>query len=752
VNGRNLDPAHDDWARAIQIGRRLNEWADGGRPGGDRPSVDAADIGDRPEVEGLIGVIDALTLSRTGIRHLLRQGVLRASPDSAFQAELGDYGIIEVIGQGGMGVVLRAVDRKLDRDVALKIMRGDLATDPSARARFRREAKAAAQLRHPNIVTIHEVGEQDGHPFMIMEYVDGPSLSEYVCRQGALEGKESGEIFRQVIEGLVRAHDAGIIHRDIKSSNVLLDSREGTAKIADFGLAHVVGLRTRITAPDAVFGTPEYMSPEQAQGCDRVDERSDLYSAGVVLYEMLTGRVPFQAESPSAVVHMILNDIPKDPYDRGVRVDRRMANLAMRLLAKRPEDRFDSAEAVLQALDRPAAIGLPERRRHVLRRVWISVSIVLLLMLVAFWNGLRSPRIAPSVRSSSGEIMFVRPEQNGTTGTNRIFATVGDSEKPQVLYEFPERHASIAGAQVLDIDAQGTQIVLAGLDRPIRGASLYAIDGAGKELWSLDVTDEHLWPGCDGQNDWACYRIVAANVDGRPGDEAIILCSDVHDYPTRISVVDPREGEFIGTFWHSGDLIDMVVLDNFFAPNQPAIAACGLNNKLDGHDDRLVDGERQFSAWDMTPVVMILDPAALSGVGPPATRVPWMEPSLPYAYAFLEMPYIRNCLHIEYERGSGERKERRPGPEYADDDFAGIADLNRLPVRQREDNAILELVVYGLDAQDHNRPRGALLLDRCLNLVNIMPTNTGGETIGRTLGYWRENWRILVQANDCVAP
>ena len=204
---------------------------------------------------------------------------------------LGPYQIIDVIGRGGMGIVLRALDTKLNRIVAVKVLAPDLAANPNARRRFLREAQAAAAVSHPHVVTIHAVDE-DKLPYLVMECVVGQSLQEKLDRAGALRLTEILRIGRQVAEGLAAAHEQGLIHRDIKPANILLENGVERVKITDFGLARAAD-DVAITRTGEVSGTPQYMSPEQARG-EHVDQRSDLFSLGCVLYAMCTGRPPFR--------------------------------------------------------------------------------------------------------------------------------------------------------------------------------------------------------------------------------------------------------------------------------------------------------------------------------------------------------------------------------------------------------------------------------------------------------------------------
>ena len=220
---------------------------------------------------------------------------------------ISHYRILEKLGEGGMGVVYKAEDTTLKRTVALKFLPSELTRDANAKERFIREAQAAAALNHPNICTIYEVGEHDGQSFIAMELVEGQSLKERIER-GPLPIDEAISLAIQAGEGLGEAHEKGIVHRDIKPGNIMLAAR-GQVKILDFGLARL-GTHTKLTKADTTLGTVAYMSPEQSSGKD-VDRRTDIWSLGVVLYEMITGQRPFTAEYEAAVVHSILNDEPE---------------------------------------------------------------------------------------------------------------------------------------------------------------------------------------------------------------------------------------------------------------------------------------------------------------------------------------------------------------------------------------------------------------------------------------------------------
>ena len=260
------------------------------------------------------------------------------------------YELGEPLGSGGMGYVYLARDRLLERDVAVKLLRGQYAEDEEFVERFRREAHNAASLSHPNIVSIYDRGETgDGGYYIAMEYVTGGALSDRIDRAGALPAHTAAEVSSQVADALGAAHKAGLIHRDIKPHNVLVTDR-GDVKVADFGIARAAE-ETSISRTSAVLGTAAYMSPEQALGKE-LGPQSDLYSLGVVLYEMLTGDVPFTGASPTAVSLMHVNEEPRPPAEVAPDVPAGMNALVMKLLSKEPGQRYGSAAELVEDLDR----------------------------------------------------------------------------------------------------------------------------------------------------------------------------------------------------------------------------------------------------------------------------------------------------------------------------------------------------------------------------------------------------------------
>jgi hypothetical protein len=274
----------------------------------------------------------------------------------------GDYELVEEIGRGGMGVVYRAIQRSLGRVVAVKmLLRRDLASTADL-SRFRSEAEAAAQLDHPGIVSIFEVGERDGHPFYSMRLIEGTTLARRLA-QGPLPPREAAELLATVADAVQAAHTRGVLHRDLKPSNILIDV-EGRPHVSDFGLAKRLEADASVTHTGAILGTPCYMSPEQAAGSrGDVGPASDVWSLGAILYQQLTGRPPFQASSPMDTLLAVLESDPPVPRSIDPRVDRDLEMIALKSLQKPQELRYASA-AELAADLRAFLAGEPVAARR----------------------------------------------------------------------------------------------------------------------------------------------------------------------------------------------------------------------------------------------------------------------------------------------------------------------------------------------------------------------------------------------------
>jgi eukaryotic-like serine/threonine-protein kinase len=353
------------------------------------------------------------------------------------------YTLISKLGSGGMADVWLARDDMLDRRVALKFLHERFAQDVSFVERFRREAQSAAGLQHPNVVGVYDRGEDEGRHWIAMEYVEGAMLKDLIER--GLSVSESVEIVRQILAGAKFAHARGIVHRDLKPQNVLVDA-EGRARVTDFGIARAGA--SEITATGSVLGTAQYLSPEQAQGLE-ITAGSDLYSVGVILYEALTGQVPFDAETPVAVALKQVSERPRPPSELNPAVPKALDAVVLRALVKKPQDRFATADEFLRALDAAeadpsgeslrdtaafAAVGAlaaeelsaaaPEPRdRWLTRNRAIALAVVaLVLAALAAWLLLRDDAeevAVPSVLEQQVSIARAALEDDGLEVTER---------------------------------------------------------------------------------------------------------------------------------------------------------------------------------------------------------------------------------------------------------------------------------------------------------------------------------------------
>jgi non-specific serine/threonine protein kinase len=289
------------------------------------------------------------------------------------------YQIIEKLGSGGMGEVFLAEDMKLNRRAALKFLPPQLVSDEEFKARFTREAQAAAKLNHPNIITIFEVSEHEGRPYFAMEHVEGESLKE-IIKSEDLSTDRVIDIVMQICEGLQAAHEAGIVHRDIKPSNILID-KDGRCRILDFGLA-AVQAEEKLTKSGSSLGTVNYMSPEQVQG-EKVDHRSDIFSLGVVLYEIITGQPPFKGEYDAAIIYSIVNDTPEPLARYKSDISEEIQRIVSKMLEKDPHLRCQNAADVISDLKRLAVIPKSKKSEKGRETKYILAATVILAIICA---------------------------------------------------------------------------------------------------------------------------------------------------------------------------------------------------------------------------------------------------------------------------------------------------------------------------------------------------------------------------------
>jgi len=313
----------------------------------------------------------------------------------------GRYEVVDEIGQGSMGVVYRAHDPQINRQIALKLLRQDRVTNEELVQRFLKEAQAMGGLAHPNIATVYDTGRDHGTIFIAMELLQGKSLRDHM-REKELHHNEIVHIGVQIAEALDFAHRKGIVHRDIKPSNIIIDP-DGNAKITDFGIAHIEDPTiTQQTIPGEILGTPLYMSPEQVKS-NPVDGRSDLYSLGILLYEMATGTSPFKGDNFASIFQAILQDTPPAPELNDSPMSRNLSTLIMKSLSKDPDQRFQTGLEMAQRLKaclqrrqsdtrRGERARRPEKRKHIVPMVLAAmILIVAAAGLAYFMSGNNSP-------------------------------------------------------------------------------------------------------------------------------------------------------------------------------------------------------------------------------------------------------------------------------------------------------------------------------------------------------------------------
>jgi len=354
--------------------------------------------------------------------HILKAGALIA----------GKYRIFEEIGAGGMGVVYKAEDIKLKRSVALKFLPPNLMDSPDLKERFLIEAQAAAALSHPNICVIHEIGESEGRPYIAMEYVEGETLRDRV-RKGSLEPGEAVDIVNQVASGLAEAHGKGIIHRDVKSANIMVTAK-GQAKVMDFGLAKLRG-GSSLTRTQTTLGTVAYMSPEQARG-EELDQRTDIWSLGVVLYELLSGKLPFKGDHDQTVIHSILHKPPKPPSKVRPDLPSGLDEIVFKSLVKNTGNRYQSMEevrgdlaAVAEGL-RPLKARLPRTFLGIrMALIYSALALALALFIGLDVGGLRSRIFGGEGRGERAITLAVLPFINDSPDQENTYFINGVMEE-----------------------------------------------------------------------------------------------------------------------------------------------------------------------------------------------------------------------------------------------------------------------------------------------------------------------------------
>jgi serine/threonine-protein kinase len=417
------------------------------------------------------------------------------------------YELEELVGSGGMSSVYRAHDSLLERHVALKVMHEQLLSEGDHVERFRREARLAAQLSHPNIVTVIDRGEQQGRQFIVFEYVEGENLKALIEREAPLSERDAIELALQIADGLAFAHAHGLVHRDVKPQNVLLND-DGRAKVTDFGIARSVDVHRGLTQTGTVMGTSDYISPEQARG-GRVDASSDIYSLGAVLYELLTGEVPFPGDSFVAVALRHINEPPPSVRERRPELSPRLDAAIRTAMAKDPDDRFPSMETFASELraalaepdgaaagpsDRTLVVPRPRRRPRRRRQrapmerpsIW---PLILLLAGLAVLAGIfaavfaltGSPtKFVPAIRKATGGSTASKPVRLVGLSGYDPYGTGGEHDQDAKL--------ATDGQQGTGWETESYRSSLSSLDK--KGVGLLLDAGSTRKIGTVTVTTE----------------------------------------------------------------------------------------------------------------------------------------------------------------------------------------------------------------------------------------------------------------------
>ena len=393
---------------------------------------------------------------------------------------MGPYVVVDLLGTGGMGEVYRARDERLSRDVALKVLHADVASDSERVRRFEHEAKAAGALNHPNILAVHDTGESDGSPYIVSELLEGQTLRERLA-PGGLGARKAAEYAAQVARGLAAAHDRGIVHRDLKPENLFV-TRDGLVKILDFGVAKLgrpgeegAGSEAETlshTSPGTVVGTLGYMSPEQARG-RAADHRSDLFSLGAVLFEMLTGKRAFKGTTPADTLSAILREDPTEGVEARTDLPASLLRVVRRCLEKAPEDRFQSARDLAFALEgfagetRPIAAS-PDRAPRRRRLAWglLGLAVVVGTAGLARWKGpdLRSPSAPPAFQRLTFRVGGVHSARFATDGQTILYSAAWGSQPSEVFWtrgtSGESRALGITDAKLLAVSSRDEMALL----------------------------------------------------------------------------------------------------------------------------------------------------------------------------------------------------------------------------------------------------------------------------------------------------
>src|SRR3990172_8022386 len=411
------------------------------------------------------------------------------------------YKILEKLGEGGMGVVYLAEDLNLERKVAIKFLQGHIAGNLEERERFKIEAKAAASLNHPNIATVYAIEETDNQMFIVMEYIKGKELKDIITSsyspldkggtQGELTVDETIKIATQIAEGLDAAHKEDITHRDIKSSNIMITD-DGKVKIMDFGLAKVRG-GSQLTQMGSTVGTIAYMSPEQSRG-DEVDSRADIWSFGVVLYEMLTGKMPFKGDYDQAIIYSILNEEPEPVTE----IDEELKHIISKSLAKNPDERYQTAGEIADELRIISEGGTVKREAKQSKLRWMIAGTIVILIAAVLYFFMPSSNNVEEKEKNIVKTIAVLPFLDMSPNKDQEYFSDGLSEELlNVLAKNPQLRVT-SRTSAFSFKGTNTDIKTIAQTLNVKHILEGSVRKAGNNLritaQLIDVeTDAHLW-------------------------------------------------------------------------------------------------------------------------------------------------------------------------------------------------------------------------------------------------------------------
>ena len=450
---------------------------------------------------------------------------------------LGSYRIVEQIGMGGMATVYKAYDPDTDRYVALKILPQHFSQDPAFRERFQREAKAIARLEHLHILPIFTYGEEDGVAYMAMRYLAAGSLTD-LLKQGALPLAEASRLLSQIGGALDHAHAHNILHRDVKPSNILLDA-ENNAFLMDFGIAKMVEATLDLTA-GGILGTPAYMSPEQCQGHKELTPASDIYALGIVLYEMVTGHTPFQAETPIALIHMQLNEPLPLPHSLRPDLPEAAERVILKALAKAPESRYQTCQAMADAFAQGIGLTIPTRLQPAMNQTTLpdlkpKQTTAPALEEATQLQAVTKPTVTPSDRSrrwprwvwALAAVLVVI-----LIGVGLLLSVLMPSESDPTLSGIDPEEPLVNGVRVVTLcewDGLGSGLCIfsEAVDEPVKILENVPLELSGLPSWSPDGLQVTFSALEQGENEDWDHNLYLVNVDGRDLVELPSLGNDL---------------------------------------------------------------------------------------------------------------------------------------------------------------------------------------------------------------------------------